>query len=246
MENAVHKTQKKIPYYIVEKWYKHLQDHDDDEKDNPFNVKREEKESKNIPVTSIVQFLRNRELGVRKPHTKKVRNYLGAREHCIKKAEKCRLDTCLMYNLGVYGHTKTSCYEHHIHRGLEDMYTRNRIWGETSEHCWPFEPTPSPPPSTSCQSSEYDADSDHESEESYMRELRFWISYTLSPSHRYFARYLYSCVCLVLSLRMSHIFAGVNITIIGCCGGDRLCFDEDHLSEISSIICEEQRAERDI
>ena len=109
------------------------------------------------PVTSIVQYVKNRELGVKKAHTCDVAYFLEIHEDILRLTGSVSKCTCRSSKRN----KRVACYQR-----------RYKNWTDYFEERGYFGRMDMPSPSTSCQSSEYDADSDHESEESDMREPR--------------------------------------------------------------------------
>lgn len=137
----------------VLKYYRDLEDQAE-KIDNPFHFKHE---AKNIPVTSVVQLLRNRELGVQKPHTRDVTDFLEIHEDILRVTgglSKCTRSS--------KRHKRVACFQRRYKNCVDYFTVENRYFGSMDM----------PSPSVSCKSQSSEYDSDEEMEESDMREPR--------------------------------------------------------------------------
>lgn len=149
-----------MPYNKLEKWYLHLTDNNDN-----YNIERMRdaaphhtiKTVESNSITSVVQFLRNRELGIRRPHVKTLHYFLRARNYYVKKARMCN-EYCLFSKLS--GHSRAMCYEHRLHRGLNYVHCRNKGYGEDNRNGWPYEILTDSTPDTSSDSSSETSDAE--------------------------------------------------------------------------------------
>lgn len=147
----------RMPYNEIEKWYPHLTDNNVDVRMIDAAPHRIIKTVESNSVTSVVQFLRNRELNVQRPHAKSLYYFLRARDYYVKKARMCNgYGYCLFSKIS--GHSRAMCYEHRLHRGLNYMHCLNKGYCEDNRYGWPYEILTDSPPDTSSDSSSETSD----------------------------------------------------------------------------------------
>lgn len=87
----------------------------------------EEQERKNIKDSSIVQFLRHRELGLQKPQKVDLKLFLINREKAVHDTLKCSGNMCeLIDELGP-NHNPVRCFESRLRAELDSVEKHEKL-----------------------------------------------------------------------------------------------------------------------
>jgi len=81
-----------------------------------LQYEREQISKKNLE-TSIVQFIRHRELGLKKPRTNSLKRFLKSRKYCANSLRKCDASSCIYEEDP--NHTTLRCFGNRLYENLE-------------------------------------------------------------------------------------------------------------------------------